>query len=155
MPEPGAGPGPRSAMLDEPPSQPPGTPKKADRSSLVENQIKQQQSSSGIGADASNPQVMIIQTMGEILARFQRLSALLPAGAPAFSQIGQSLQQAIPQMMADQLAGTDQTGAGVPSQGAPAPPPPSAPPSAPPMAGGPPSMSGAPVASPTPAGVMM
>jgi len=154
MPEPGAGPGPNAALLDAPPAQPPGTPKKADRASLVMNQIKQQREQ-GMGSDATSPQVMIVQTMGEILARFQRLGALVPALAPAFNQIAQSLQQAIPQAMADQLAGNDQTGAAVPGpgQGGPTPPPPSPPPSAPPMGGGPPSMAGAPVMSPTPAGV--
>jgi len=151
MPEPGAGPGPNAAMLDEPPPQPPGTPKKADRASLVQNQMKQQQES-GMGADTSDTQVMIVQTTGEVVARLQRLGGLLPQLAPAFNQISQSLQQAVPQAMADQLAGMDQTGAGIPPPGGPMPPPPSAPPM---MGGGPPSMAGAPVQSPTPAGVVM
>lgn len=153
MPEPGglgpgsvgAGPSPDPQRLDKPPEQPPGTPKKADRSSLVQNQMRAQKSSSGLGADGSQPQVLIIQNLGEILARFQRLGSLLPALAPAFNQIGQSLQQAIPQAMADQLAGMDQTGAAVPPSGAPSPPPPTAPP----MPGGQ-SMAGAPVSGPTP-----
>jgi len=150
MPEPGAGPGPNAALLDEPPPQPPGTPKKADRASLVQNQMKQQQES-GMG-DTSDTQVMIVQTTGEVVARLQRLGGLLPQLAPAFNQISQSLQQAVPQAMADQLAGMDQTGAGIPPPGGPMPPPPSAPPM---MGGGPPSMAGAPVQSPTPAGVVM
>jgi len=150
MPEPGAGPGPNAALLDEPPPQPPGTPKKADRASLVQNQMKQQQES-GMG-DTSDTQVMIVQTTGEVVARLQRLGGLLPQLAPAFNQISQSLQQAVPQAMADQLAGMDQTGAGIPPPGGPMPPPPSAPPM---MGGGPPSMAGAPVSSPTPAGVVM
>ena len=148
MPEPGAGPGNDPRRLDEPPEQPPGTPKKADRSSLVQNQMRSQKSS-GLGAGASNPQVMIIQSLGTILKEFQTLGILLPAMAPAFNQISQSLQQAIPQGMADQLAGQDQTGAVVPPSGAPMPPPPSAPP----MPGGAPSMVGAPVMGATPAGL--
>lgn len=154
---PGAGPGPDSRRLDEPPEQPAGTARRADRSSLVQNQMRSQKST-GLGVEGSNPQVLVIQNLGEILARFQRLGSLLPALAPAFMQISQSLQQAIPQAMADQLAGTDQTGAAVPPpSGAPMPPPPSAPPpmaAPPPMPGGAPSMVGAPVVGPTPAGVM-
>ena len=148
MPEPGAGPGPDPGRLDGPPKQQPGTPKKADRASLVQNQMLQQKSA-GLGGDAGIPQVRIMQSLGTILKEFQTLGMLLPAMAPAFNQLSQNLQQAIPQGMADQLAGNDQTGAAVPPSGAPMPPPPGPPP----LPGGAPSMAGAPVMGATPAGL--
>lgn len=135
--EPGSSPN-RGVTLDSAPPQPPGGPKRA---TLMDTQGGSSRGpGSDLGADAANPQLVIMQGMAMAKQGFDLMSAGLPQLAPAFMQIMTQLQQAIPQAMADQLAGTGPAGAGAggmaPTPGPPSGPPAGAAPGGP--AGGPP-----------------
>jgi hypothetical protein len=68
----------------------------------------------GLGPDAANPQIIILQGLAGVKVNFDLISSGLPALAPALNGILQQLQQVIPQAMADQLAGVSSAGAGAP-----------------------------------------
>lgn len=119
--EPGAGPT-SGGMLDSPPPQPPGGQKR----SLMDTQ-QAQHSQAGLGAEAANPQIVALQGLAMMEQGTQLLSSALPALAQPLMALMQNLKQVVPQAMADQVAGIDNSGAGAgaggPGGGAPAPPP--------------------------------
>lgn len=121
----------RSGVLDQAPPQPPGSQKH----SLMDTQQSGSGSNggrgAGLGADASNPQIVALQGVAMIEQGTQLLSSAVPQLAPALTGFVTQLKQVVPQAMADQVAGVDSTGAGG-GGGAPGQMPPGAPPSGPP-----------------------
>lgn len=123
--------------LNIPPPQPPDVPAKAKQKgdSLVDSQLKGQ-ARAGLGGNKSNPQIMAMGFVGMIRKGYDGLSALFPRNAAQYQMMAAATEQVVPQDMASQLSGIDQSGApvsppggiGIPPAGgvggAPAPPPP-------------------------------
>lgn len=129
--------GPGERLEGPPPYVPGGAPPAGPRAGLMDSQLAAQGAGGGLGSEAANPQIVIMEALGGIEERFNLLSSVIPQLAPAFTQLIANLRQVIPQAMADQVAGalpgagaaaTMAGPGGAPGMGAPAP---SAPPTAP------------------------
>ncbi len=70
------------------------------------------------GVDMSSPAVQIMATMGSIRKEMMKMSTLLPPLAQGIQQILQGLEQVVPQMVADVVAGNP-PGSGGSGMGAP------------------------------------
>ena len=131
----------RGGLLDSPPPEAPDQAAKAKGKSktLMDTQTMGSKRGAGLGLEASNPQVVAMQSLAMIEQGTQLLSTALPALAPALSGLVTNLRQVIPQAMADQISGLGGASAGQPSGpiggGAPSMPPPSGPPGVPAGAG--------------------
>jgi hypothetical protein len=105
----------------------------------------------GLGEFANNPTILTMQGMALVKQGFQLLASGLPSGAQLFMNTMTDLEQIVPQMMAESMAGTQSPMAppGVaPPMG---PPPPGMSPQQPPQPGapqGPPQMQGGPPIQP-------
>jgi hypothetical protein len=90
--------GPSSGVtLDSPPSRPPGQ----SQSTLGWATNPE----GGMGAEASNPQIMALQGTKLIEMGVQVLSAALPTLAAVLQQFVQQLQQVVPQAMSQAMGG--------------------------------------------------
>lgn len=137
---------PEVSLNDAPPYAPRGAQRAAPRASLMDTQLGPPRvgPAGGLGLEAGNPAIMVMEHIAEVEKRLNALAGLVPQLAPAFQQLTQALQLAVTQAMADQVAGVPPgAGAGMggsagmmggPGMGVAAPSaPPTAPAGAPPM----------------------
>jgi len=96
--------------LDSPPASPPG-PSAAGMSSLGWGA----KPDSGLGPEASNPQVQALQGIKMIEMGAQILSASIPELAGPTQAFVQQLSQLVPQMMSQQMSGAPDNMMGAPS----------------------------------------
>jgi hypothetical protein len=75
---------------------------------------------SALGMDASNPAIQVMKSMGVIKQEFLKMAALMPNYAQGFQQIVASLDQVVPQGVADLVSGNPAgtSGSGIGAQGA-------------------------------------
>lgn len=101
---PASGPG-SGVTLDSPP----GSPPSPDRAALM-NLGWGSKPEGGMGAEASNPQIMALQGVKLIEMGAQVLSAALPPLAQAIQAFVQQLQVVVPQAMSQAVGGASAAG---------------------------------------------
>ncbi len=111
-----------SRRLDEPPDQPPSSMRGKSVIDLATGE-----EGSGLGMEAENPVIKIMRCAGEARNALLKLGAELPQLQPGIQQFIGGLEMAVPQMLADLMAGQPpgmgQQGGGSVSQQAPTAPP--------------------------------
>lgn len=130
--------------LDSPPPRPPA----GEQRNLMQLQIPRNADPASVGSMSKSPQLLALQGLAMVKHGFNLLSLGLPAAAQLFSSTVADLEQMIPQLMADSMAGTGPMTPGQPGVAPPMGPPPPGigGPGGPPM-GGPP-MGGPPMGGP-------
>ena len=111
-----------SRRLDDPPDQPPRSMRGRSVIDLATGE-----DGSGLGMEAENPVIKIMKCAGEARNALLKLGAELPQLQPGIQQFIGGLEMAVPQMLADLMAGQPpgmgQTGGGPVTQQAPTAPP--------------------------------
>lgn len=111
-----------SGRLNDPPDQPPRSMRGKSVIDLATNE-----EGTGLGMEADNPVIKIMRRAGDARNALLALSAELPQLAPGIQQFIGGLEMAVPQMLADLMAGQPpgmgQPGGGLGMQQAPTAPP--------------------------------
>lgn len=89
-----------SRRLDEPPDQPPSSMRGRSVIDLATGE-----EGTGLGMEAENPVIKIMRCAGEARNALLKLGAELPQLQPGIQQFIGGLEMAVPQMLADLMAG--------------------------------------------------